>query len=174
MSWEEYAQTKSNTLKVYFENGGKFLKHDVKNKRLTMVNSTDEATVFYLNEQCSVACMRLSYRLVTDESGESEYKFTGNITKGEQVIIDKCNEDDYESSNFIIKYDFDSLNKETNFPTVVSFIASKGGYYGYNDPDSVYAFDNYGDSRVVWWNINNTNNNIEAKQNQKYNIINVE
>lgn len=174
MSWEEYAQTKSNTLKVYFENCGKFLKHDDKNKRLTMVDSTDATTVFYLKEQCSVACMRLSYRLVIDESGESEYKFTGNISKGEQVTIDKCNED--ESSNFSIKFDFNSFNEETNFPTVVSFIASKSGYYDYNEHNSVYAFDNYGDSRVVWWNLSNknTNNNFEAKQNQKYNVIIIE
>jgi hypothetical protein len=160
-SWLEYSAGTCETSQVLFMNGGRYLRHNLNDNTLQMVDSKENATTFYLNESCSPADQRLSYRLVRDANNDSiEYKFLGKPEIAKQITMVLCSPK--ENSNFHIKYDF---NDEGNLDSV-SFLSESN--------DSIYAFDNYGDGRVVWWNtelIKGWGVQVQTKENQKFKVI---
>ena len=160
-----YPPSTNKVFKIYFENGGRFMKYN-KDKTIKMVDCKEDATVFFVNEYCSPEMMRLRYSIMKSETDATPFKFSGEINKGQQIKLEECSN---ETSNFHLKYYLDldgNLDK-------IAFTASKKGYYDTNDIETIFAFDNYGDRRVVWWNIDGLDkyHSIETKTNQQFNVI---
>ena len=161
-TWEEYAAGTCETSLVFLMNGNRYLKHNSNDNTLEMVDSKENATSFYIMKRCSPADQRLRYYLVHDDNSDiiDEYKFLGTPQKGKQITMVLCSSK--ENSNFHIKYDF---NDEDELDSV-SFITMSG--------HSIYAFDNYGDGRVVWWyteTIQGWGVEVQTKPNQKFKVV---
>ena len=162
-----YPPPTNKVFKVYFENGSRFIKY-TKDKTIKMVGHKEDATVFFINEYCAPEVMRLRYSIIKSESDATSFKFSGEIKKGQQIKLEECKEND---SNFHLKYYLDSdgnLDK-------IAFIASTKGYYDTDNINTILAFDNYGDERIVWWNIKGQDKyySIEPKPNQIFKVIKV-
>jgi hypothetical protein len=142
-------------------NGRHYLSHNPNDNTLQMVDSKEKATLFYLNETCSPVDQRLFYRVVRDADNDNiEYKFLGTPEKGKQITMVLCSSK--EDSNFHIKYHFNDGGDLDS----VSFLSESN--------DSIYAFDNYGDGRVVWWNtelIKGWGVQVQTKANQNFKVI---
>ena len=161
-TWEEYVGLETcETSLVFLMNGNRYLKHNSNDNTLEMVDSKENATSFYIMKRCSPADQRLRYYLVRDDNSDIiEYKFLGTPQKGKQITMVLCSSK--ENSNFNIKYE---LNDEDKLDSV-SFITMSG--------HSIYAFDNYGDGRVVWWyteTIQGWGVEVQTEPNQKFKVV---
>ena len=172
-SYEEYFSGNTNVYSVYFENNGKYMTLD-KNNNLKMVDSKDKAKPFCLEDYCNSSAMRMNFNIVKSKEDTTPYRFSGDVILKKPIQLSLST--DYktnEVSDFYMKYYFNDKTFEVDR---FAFLAEKKDTQGSNNH---YAFDNYGDGNVVWFNTNpdsiskyNTKE-IEVKRNQMFNIIRV-
>lgn len=172
-SLDEYYSGNTNIYAVYFENNGKYMTLD-KNNNLKMVDSKEKATPFWLEDYCNSGAMRIHFNIVKSNEDNTPYRFSGDVEKEKPIQLSLST--DYKTntvSDFYMKYYF---NHKTYEVDRFAFLAQKKGEH---DSDNYYAFDNYGDGNVVWFNTNpvtldkyNTKV-IDVKNNQMFNIIRV-
>lgn len=163
-TWEEYSAGTRVTSRVLFMNNGSYLKHNLTDNSLEMVNSKWDATEFYVTENCSPADQRLSYDLVRDDTNDFiVYKNLGTPEKGNKVTLVLCGPKDIP--NFRIKHHFND-DGEVNS---VSFVTET--------KNTIYAIDNFGEGKIVWWNLTPPDPNkgkydgVKNKPNQIFKIV---
>ena len=170
-SLDEYYSGNTNIYAVYFENNGKYMTLDKKNN-LKMVDSKEKAKPFWLEDYCNSGAMRIHFNIVKSKEEPTQYRFVREIILKKPVELSLST--DYNTntvSDFYIKYYF---NEKTFEVDRVAFLAQKTGEHG---SDNIYAFDNYGDGNVVWYNTGPVTkdkygyNEIEIKRNQMFNVV---
>ena len=169
-TWEEYYAINCNTriYPVYFENNRQFMKMDT-NNNLKMVNSKNNATKFILEDYCDSDAMRQTYNIILGINDNTQYCFDGDFNFKDQIKLRPSKK--HESSNFYIKGYYD--DKYELEKVAFLFFDEKDK----SSTDKYYAFDNYGDGRVVWYNTGPVTENeyyskiIEIKDNQYFNVI---
>jgi len=158
-SWEEYSAGTHTVLRVYLENDGQYMSLNEDNT-LSMVDRQD-ATLFYLNQHVSVANMRVSYEILPnmDAKYDELYKSYGDIKKGNQSFLKSDNSNETYTLHFK-----EHLNKDVVVESISIYVNVDGNYW---------SLDNYGDGRVVWWNMekNADTGSLTPKPNQKFKLI---
>ena len=124
----------------------------------------ENATEFYLNQHVYPDVMRVSYELIPEaqSSNQSIYKAHGDIiTKGNTCIIDSGV--DCINTNSHDLYFREHFNENGALESICIYI----------DDGKIMAMDNYGDGRVVWWNMekNAETGSLTPKSNQKFKLI---
>ena len=154
---------------AYLQNGGKYLRRN-DDGTLTMVNSIADATWFYIYHYCSPADQRMHFHLLNNKDDiNGSFHVDNKITKNGKIVL-KQNLKGKSHTNFYIKYYFDEKYELDK----VSFIMEDTGYK--DSTHKLYAFDNYGDGRVVWWETNERDKyySIKTKDNQKFKVEYIE
>ena len=154
---------------VYLQNGGKYLRRN-DDGTLTMVDFISDATSFYIYEYCSPSSQRMHFHLLNNKDDiNGSFHVDNKITKNRKIVL-KQNVEGKSYTNFSIIYDFDE-NYELD---KVSFIMEDTGYK--DSTHKLYAFDNYGDGRVVWWETNGQDKyyEIKTKDNQQFKVEYIE
>ena len=171
MSYEQYA---SNTTyhQVYFENNGYFIKQN-QDGSVVMVRSRQNATLFTLSDYCNSDAQRIHYDLVIKNDEDDKYRvldFVNTFEIKEQIVL---KESDNSIGNFHIDWGSfikENFNKENDYKVnFVAFVCEKKAKN--KEKSSFYAFDNYGDGRLVWYHCDMKNSEYNIKSNQKFKVI---
>ena len=154
--------------KAYLKNNGRYLRRN-SDGTLIMVDKKD-ATWFYIYEYCSSADQRIHFHVLNNKDDiNGSFNVNDKINEREQIILNE-NDANKNITNFWIKY---YLHKTTYELDKVSFVMQDTGYKDSNG--KYYAFDNFGDGRVVWFETNGVKNgSLETKENQQFKVIYIE
>ena len=162
-SWKEYSAGTHTILRVYLENNGKYISLNEDNT-LSMVDRKN-ATLFYLNQHVYVADMRVSYEMLPNMNSKYEdmYKAYGDIKKGNPSFLKSDNTNETDSDTYTLCFK-ENINKDGDIESISIYI---------NVDENIWALDNYGDGRVVWWNMKEDVNSssLTPKPNQQFKLI---
>ena len=131
---------------------------------LSMVDR-ENATQFYLNQHVYIADMKVNYELIPylKASYDESYKAYSEISKGKVCLLISNSQDHQDCSKYKLIFT-EHLNKHATLESITMYVKVD---------DNCWALDNYGDGRVVWWNMDKNIENGEpiAKPNQKFKLI---
>lgn len=162
-TYDQYTSGSHTVLRVYLENSGKFMCLNEDNT-LTMV-ALGHATQFYLNQHVYIADMRVNYELIPslEASNDEQYKAYGDFKKGNSSCITSNNNSQQDIPKYNLNFK-EHLNEHAALESITIYVKVNEAYW---------ALDNYGDGRVVWWNMdkNRETDELTAKPNQKFKLI---
>lgn len=160
---DQYVSGSHTVLRVYLENGGRFMCLN-DDKTLSMVDR-EYATQFYLNQHVYIADMRVTYEIIPalEASYDERFQAFGEIRKSYTSYIESNKTNQVDISKYNLTFQ-EHLNEHNTLESISISVKVN---------DTVWAMDNYGDGRVVWWNMdkNRETDQLTAKTNQKFKLI---